>query len=473
MLGLFYFAFFIIFSLALIIANIYCFKTKKYLYLFIPCMLFLPEYYGISINDSLPLITVSRIMFLIFFVYSFINRRRDINFSNIYIKQLPTHYYLLGGYFFFRILSNLFHVSNDTASIKTIFLIVFEQLVLLIAIYWLSPTKEEILTLIKTIVMTATVFYVIGIIESMAFIRPFDALYTVNRHVMNEHYIRLGLLRSTTTLGLPGMYGNMCILTLALTLYLYTLNQSKRYIFSMALCILAIIHSGSRSNYLYLIVIISTYFLFIIFDKNKRKHFIKHMVLVVLSLTLFIGSACYSNEYYNYFYTGSAKSILNEFGCDFDLNANAPAGVDGYGGNGYTNKYTGGFNSRKVQFTGIIYTFGKNPLIGLGSDCLSKKEAKYRFGKQWIPCTAIDVGLVEIIMYEGILGLLGYICILSIFPLYILKEKIWSHLPDKILLLLPLSYLLTTLSTVNMTSFLFTILIIYMYIYPNNSKETN
>ena len=45
--------FFALFTLALIIANVYCFKSKIYLYLFVPCMLFLPGYYGIELSGPL------------------------------------------------------------------------------------------------------------------------------------------------------------------------------------------------------------------------------------------------------------------------------------------------------------------------------------------------------------------------------------------------------------------------------------
>ena len=100
------------FTLALHIANIYCFIKKKYLYLFIPCMLFLPDYYGGEISDSLPLLTASRTMFVIFFIYAWINRRRNLSFKNFRLKELPREYLFLAAYFVLRIVSNLYYVTT-------------------------------------------------------------------------------------------------------------------------------------------------------------------------------------------------------------------------------------------------------------------------------------------------------------------------------------------------------------------------
>ncbi len=114
-----------LFSLALFIANIYCFKTKKYFYLFINCMLFLPDYYGFEFNDALPLLTVKRLMYLVFYVYVFINRKKDIKFRKLDIKAIPKVSYFLAGYFILRIFSNLYYVFTYSQPVKTIVFIIF------------------------------------------------------------------------------------------------------------------------------------------------------------------------------------------------------------------------------------------------------------------------------------------------------------------------------------------------------------
>ncbi|SFI20885.1 hypothetical protein SAMN04487830_13032 [Pseudobutyrivibrio sp. OR37] len=453
----------ITFSAALLAANIICFIKKKYLYLFVPCMLFLPEYYGVDLGNDFPIFTVARMMFIVFYLYAFINRRRSFTLKGRNIKSVPKEFLLIGGYFVFRIFSNLYYAGTYSQAVKTIFLIIFEQMLFLIAFYMLAPTKEEIDKLFLVIVRVATVFFIIGIFESVSFVRPFDSLYTVSRSVINEHYVRLGLLRATTTFGMPGLYANMCVLVLPIIIYIYNLYHKKRYLVSVWFCILALIHTGSRADFFYLPVIFLVYILVFIKDKQRLIPFIKHTAVILLSLLLFIGITCGGNPYFKYFYVGTGKSILNEVGFDFDLNEGAPEGVKGYGGNDKANGANqGGVGSRKVQLSGITYTLNTSPIFGLGSGALERKEVKYRVYDKWLSRPAIDVGIVEVVAYEGLLGLIGISLLLI--ALFMLARNNLTYL------MLGLVYLLTTLNTVNMYSFLLLFVAIFMMDYKERTS---
>lgn len=455
--------FLIIFSLGLLVANIICFARKKYLYLFIPCMLFLPGYYGIDFGDAFPILTVARMMFIVFYIYAFVNRRRDFVLTGLQIKSIPKEYVLLGGYFVFRIISNLRYLGTYSAATKAIFIIIFEQLLFLIAFYMLAPTKDEIDKLLIILVRVATVFFVIGIFESVTFVRPFDALYTVSREVINEHYVRLGLLRATTTFGMPGLYANMCVLVLPIIIYVYNMYHKKRYLASIWLCILALIHTGSRADYFYLPIIFGVYVLFLLKEKGKLILFIRNTAIIVVTLFLFIGTNCAGNPYFRYFYIGTGKSILNEVGFDFDLNEGAPEGIDGYGANDKAaGSIQGGTGSRKVQLTSIGYTLQKAPLFGFGAGALERKELKCYFAGEWRPYPAIDVGIVEAVTYEGILGLIGVT--LAIVSMFLLARG------NKARLMLGIAYLLTTLNTVNMYAFLFLFIVLFMNDYERRTS---
>ena len=455
--------FMIIFSLGLLVANIICFARKKYLYLFIPCMLFLPGYYGIDFGDAFPILTVTRMMFIVFYIYAFVNRRRSFALTGLQIKTIPKEYVLLGGYFVFRIISNLRYLGTYSEAAKAIFLIIFEQLLFLIAFYMLAPTKDEIDKLLIILVRVATVFFVIGIFESVTFVRPFDALYTVGKEVINEHYVRLGLLRATTTFGMPGLYANMCVLILPIIIYVYNMYHKKRYLASIWLCILALIHTGSRADYFYLPIIFGVYILFLFKEKGKLILFIRNTAIIVVTLFLFIGTNCAGNPYFRYFYIGTGKSILNEVGFDFDLNEGAPEGIDGYGANDKAaSSIQGGTGSRKVQLTSIGYTLQKAPLFGFGAGAIDRKELKCYFAGEWRPYPAIDVGIVEVVTYEGILGLIGVT--LAIVSMFLLARG------NKDRLILGIVYLLTTLNTVNMYAFLFLFIVLFMNDYERRTS---
>ena len=453
----------IIFSLGLLVANIICFARKKYLYLFIPCMLFLPGYYGIDFGDAFPILTVTRMMFIVFYIYAYVNRRRSFALTGLQIKSIPKEYLLIGGYFVFRIISNLRYLGTYSAAAKAIFIIIFEQLLFLIAFYMLAPKKDEIDKLLIILVRVATVFFVIGIFESVTFVRPFDALYTVSREVINEHYVRLGLLRATTTFGMPGLYANMCVLVLPIIIYVYNMYHKKRYLASIWLCILALIHTGSRADYFYLPIIFGLYVLFLFKEKGKLILFIRNTAIIVVTLFLFIGTNCAGNPYFRYFYIGTGKSILNEVGFDFDLNEGAPEGIDGYGANDKAaGSIQGGTGSRKVQLTSIGYTLQKAPLFGFGAGAIDRKELKCYFAGEWRPYPAIDVGIVEAVTYEGILGLIGVT--LAIVSMFLLARG------NKDRLILGIVYLLTTLNTVNMYAFLFLFIVLFMNDYERRTS---
>ena len=423
-------------------------------------MLFLPEYYGIEFSYSLPVLTVARIMFVVLFIYAILNRRRPLSLKGIHIKTLPLQYKLLTGYFLFRIVSNIYYLTTYSSAIKTIFEIVFEQFFLLYAIYLLAPTKEEINTLIKAVVWVSCFMFIIGIFESLTSIRPFDALFTVTRPMANQHFIRLGLMRSTTTMGLCVLYGNMCLLIFPLIVYLYNTTGQRRYLSVVFFDILATIHSGSRADLLFFFVIVFFYFIIIVCKSKKyREFFINTLAIIgVLILTMTTLSLC--SDKYRYYYTGTIKSTLNEIGFDFDLTQGMPEGVDGFGSND-----DNGTASRTVQFTGMAYVASINPIFGLGSQPLSREAVYYYSDGKWHIAKAFDVGIVEVFCSEGLIGIIAHLLLYISLLLPLIKKRGIKNMPlcYRYSLLSILTYLVCMLCTANMYYFLF------LYVILNNS----
>lgn len=452
--------FLIIFSIALLVANIYCFAAKKYTYLFFPCMLFLPEYYGLELSGTLPVITVSRVMFIIFYVYSFINRKRNISIKNS-IQELPKTYLFLLGYFIFRITSNIYYIATYSQAITTIFSLVFEQFGLLIAIYLLQPDHEETVKIIKSVVYSSAALFIIGIFESYSRIRPFDELYTVNRSMLNDHYVRLGLYRATTTLGLPVLYGNMCILVLPLILYLYRNSKERRYLFILLLDFFATVHSGSRSDIMFFIAIIVLYFVTQLIFKNDVVLFLKNTVIICIVALVIMTTLSLSNQHSRYFYEGTTKSVLNEFGFSFDIEESAPEGTEGFG----TNKH--GVTSRTFQLTGIQYALDKNPVFGLGTGALSNGQVYYNTEYGWLVYYTYDMGIVEVLISEGILGFLGYLSLFIFLGIIVFQgfPKLRAYPHEAAITITPFVYLLSTLSTANMNGFLIFIVLMCILLF--------
>jgi hypothetical protein len=427
-------------------------------------MLFLPDYYGIELSESFPILTVTRMMLVVFCIYALVNRKKPLIPKNIHISQIPKRYYLLAGYFILRILSNLYYVGVHNQALKVIISIIFEQLFFLYSIYLLSLSKAEIDRLLIVIVWVSAMFYVIGIFESLTYIRPFDSLYTVSRYILNEKYIRLGFLRSTTTFGIPGIFANMCTLSFPIILFVYNMTKKKRYLTICFYNILSTIHSGCRSNIFFFIAIFVFYLVYVLYNKADKISFLKNATIIILSLTITISTLCMINPLYRYFYFGSGKALLNEIGFDFDLDEGAPDGVLGYGPNsGRGFAYSGGVNSRKLQLSGIPYALNYNFLFGLGSGALDRDEVKYLYINTWIDCKTIDLGIVEVIIYEGFLGAISFLMLFIFLFIQAYRMKNVSPLYRRLFQLMIVSYLLSSLSTVNMMHYLmlFTFLILF------------
>lgn len=454
-------------TIFIIVATIRSFKNKKFINVFIPCILFLPDYYGIDINDKLPVISVSRILYVVFFLYVYKNKRKPILFSLNDIKTASKKYYFLAAFFIIRIISNLYYVPVHTASIKAIAYIVFEVMFLIYGLYLLSPTKEELIDVAKYVVYVSGFLFFIGVFESLSGIRPLDSLYTVRREIFNDHYIRLGLLRATTTLCIPNYFGNICLVVFPLICYLHRLTEYKRYVVIGCLDLLALIHVGSRSTIIFYIGILFLYVLFTVIEKKHVKSTIRAIVIAGAMALAWILLACAVDENAEYYYVGTGKSLLNVVGFDYDLSSNAPKNSGGYGLNESTATY-----SRLYQFSGAKYALEKNPLFGLGAGCVEREEFICTWQNHTAANKSVDSALVEVIIYEGLLGVVAYILLFVFFVLSCIRKQInpIRNYEDRVLFLILLSYTITLSVTTTMPK-LFG-LIIFLFAYDvHNSQE--
>ncbi|MDC7280513.1 O-antigen ligase family protein [Butyrivibrio fibrisolvens] len=307
----------------------------------------------------------------------------------------------------------------------------------------LSPTKEEYITLLKSVVWTSNILFLVGIFESITFIKPFDILYTVSRGIINESQVKFGLLRATTTMLMPIIYGNVCVLLFPLILYVYEITRKKIYIVSSVLCFLAIIHSGCRSSVLYFIAILGIYFILIIKKRDRRIQFSKTLTVVIIC---FLVIYTFLPTNLHFYYSATAKSVLNEVGFNFDVNEGAP-------NESMKISMTGrGSTPRIVQLSGIYYTALHHPIFGFGAGAQNRDDLKYYFYQKWQTIHTFDNGLVEIFCSEGIIGTLALASLLIFITLNLHKRKFY--------LLSFIAYLLTTISTINLFTFLFFIIAI-------------
>jgi len=425
-----------------IVYSIYC---KTYEYLFVSIYTLLPDYFSFEINEHLPLFSVSRIMLLILLCYTLLRpqtRKALCNYRTFFVPfSLPSK--LVIGYVVMRIISNLYYVTTYNSSVKSILSVLFEEGMMLLLLGVQFSTYEKIERAIRSIITVSGFVFALAIYESISRFNVGSLFYLAQRHLLDEYYIRLGLLRADLTFGLPSFFATYCVVMVPLILYLYEKNYEKRYLLILTLDVFAVIHTGSRAQLLFLGFMVILMFLFQ--KKESKLHYVKvYGQLIAISLCIVILLSAVSSHL-RYFYIGTGKSLLNEVGFHFDLDEDAPTGVAGFGDN------QKGTSSRLWQLSGITYTLNKNPLFGLGAKAQNRGDVHYLYkpGK-WVPAYTYDVAYVGIICDGGLTGLAAFCMLYLAAFLFLFKN---TNKLSKALLFALLSYLLCLLSIGTMDHF--------------------
>jgi len=377
----------------------------------------LPDYFSLEINSSLPLIQASRIMLVILFFYVMhhVKVKTAVSLCAQLLKPTTPANMLIALYFLLRIVSNLYYIFTYGTAVKTIFSICFEELMLMLLFCIQFTTQTQIERAIKGLVNLSGVLFALGIFESISRIDLGHYLYTADRALLNEYFIRLGLLRTDLTFGLPSFYATYCVMLVPFILYIYEKTFQKRYLVILTLDVFAVIHAGSRAQLLILGVLIVVTWL--LQHKDMKIHYLKiygKLLLISCGILLVLSL---SSSHLRYYYTGTAKSLLNTVGFEFDLNEGAPEGVTGYGSN------TDGTYSRIAQFSGIPYALHINPLFGLGAGAQNRGDVMYLWKGTWKNSNKYDVAYVAMIMDGGLIGFAGFMLLYASSFLLIWKNR--------------------------------------------------
>lgn len=378
--------------------SIYFFRKKKFEYWFCSIYMLLPDYFALEINESLPLISADRIMILLFFLYVIINYR------HLAFQKIITNHKIsipLSIYFICRLATNLRYVTTYGSSAKAILALCFEQLFLLVLLVTVFHSREKIERAFVFMSNASGIVFLFGIFESITGRNVAYYLYTASRKLLFADYHRLGLRRSTFTLGIPSFFGTYCVLMLPILLHVYRKTKEKKYFVILILQFFALLHCGSRAP-----LFVYFFILFLSLLEKERKTYLKQYVSFLgISLALIVALS-FVSEHLRYYYTGTAKSLLNVVGFEFDLNEGAPKDTAGFGSN------EDGSYSRLAQFSGIPYVLSKEPVFGFGYGAQNRDDVQYFYMGRWRILHTYDVGYVAITMDEGLLGVAGYLALL-------------------------------------------------------------
>jgi len=437
------------FSVALAVLCAYSIFKKSFLPFFFSVLLFLPDYYGFEISPKFPIVSVKRLIILIFYLYVFINYHNNIKSFFKRFKFSAVNLFLC-LYFLLRIVSNLYYVATYGQAIKTIMLLIFEQALLLLAINIIPITSDDCLHLLKSIIYTSAFIFVLGLVESFSGVRITDFLYTVDRFLLNDHFFRLGMLRSTVTFGLPNFYGNFCALVMPLIIYLYDVTKGKQFLIIAFLDVLACIHSGSRSSLFVLFVLSLLFFILYKKDNCRLLEYFKHFLIINFVIIFFAIVLSLISSRFALYYAGTGASLLKAVGIDINLGSLSESINDNYGEN------IRGAHSRLIQLSGIEYVTKINPLFGLGSGAQNRGDIKYFTYNKWQRFYTYDVGYVGIYADEGLLGVLAFLSLFAGLSLLLLHKNGLHKMKNAnpYLSIGLICYLLCLLSTTNLYPFL-------------------
>lgn len=426
--------------------------NKKFILFFMAFYPILPDYFSIELGGGLPLLKASRILLLILlFCICFQNKK--IKLIGKRLKSVGLYWPLI-IYFAARILANGYYVPSLSAAINTGFTVIVEQLLLVVLIYQVVQSQEDVYLCVKTIVDASGIIAVISIINVLIGSNLFYSLNTVSRNVLMVSTVRMGIIRAEATFGHPVYYAMYCALIIPLALYMWQ-NERKRWNGCvLGLNIVAAFLTESRGTIVVLFALLLV-FILITDKKTRNKIFGAGCVIVCLAFVVSVTVPTVSQQFINII-----KSVIIAFGDSGET-------IENFGGNSST-----GLSSRMIQLSGITWMLMHNAIFGLGASCHTRGKLSYLINGMWSVRYTIDNGYVAYFVEEGLLG--GLACF-SLF--YSVLKSSWKRATFKNsknlnnnFFLCFVSYVVVMLSVADVSQLLWVIIALYV-IYNTKMQE--
>ena len=217
------------------------FRQKKwYLYLLFAFIGVLPEQFSFKLHESLPLLTVTRILIIIVVGFWMYDKWKTKKF------QIPVSLIL---YFAVNLIISLINLRYGSQEIKRIFLLIFERVLLVIMIADMIHDKEEFNRCIDFAIMGCTALAVIGIIQTTFDYDISTVLHLVKTPTSIQLAKRMGLIRAFGTYNAIS-FGCYCAFMSLLILYRLYNTKSIWHHIAFSLTLAALICTFTRSAWL-------------------------------------------------------------------------------------------------------------------------------------------------------------------------------------------------------------------------------
>lgn len=377
----------------------WAFQHKKwYLYLTFALYGILPDACAFEISTSLPLITVSRILIVILMIAVLSKKGRGISLS------LPK---TIVVYIISNIIISCVNLSYGIKEVNWIFILIFEQFLLVVLVYNLIDTGAEFYKCLDFMIAGCIVLAVIGVLQSIFDYDVATVLNWVTPRGVVKIENRMGMTRAYATFNALS-YGCYCSFMSLLIWHRYEISKKHIYIVAFLINFLALLFTMSRSSLLSFGIIISV----LILHKKKKfvMPFFRYIPLCLIGIIFIL--LIYPSILHAL--SETIKSIFNTLGLNFELSSE-------FGSNAFNGSY-----SRMRQWSVIIPMLMEGAfLFGYGYNGFENGLAHYYNFKlnQWHVAKELDVGFVAFLISSGLIGLISYIWLLIYIFITALKKE--------------------------------------------------
>ena len=406
--------------IVLLVILLYLLGNKNAFYISMFLYLLVPDYCAMSLGDSLPTLTLSRMILVVVTIFTIIREKGKIKFKILNKSGIKLYLALL---FFVETALVVSHF-NISAQIKDYLGFILENILFLIVFINNIDEEEKLEKMLKYFVVLTGVVSVFSIIEPFTGVNFARFLNTgANTEIIDSSYERLNVIRATFSLGHPICLAVFLSALVPIIIYFINLNRdNKLYKIVLLLDILATILTVSRGPIMIMFVV-----LFYMFIKMKNKEKNKYIMFIFIAIILLLVAILVSSQIRDL--VGNLLiSITNELGItDVD--------VQNLG-----NK--NGTESRLVQWTAVPFVLKKNAIFGGGADYIHREKAYFTFdgGKLWY-LSSVDCEYLSIVLNKGLLGIFGWL----IFYYGVIKNNSKIKLNDERLKYLKYSYIVMLL----------------------------
>lgn len=386
-------AVFLFVGLLLLLSN-----KEKFLTYFFFLYPILPEYFAVSVSDSLPLFTASRLLFLMLLVV-YLLKKKKISYGILKIEGLWNPFLLLIVGYTVLLVAHLSFYSI----LKTYLNFWIEDVLFILVLTDCLKDESTWKKCCTALLCGGLVVFIGGISEPIVGSNYISEILNTNvrTNILMSAYERYNTLRASFTFGHAICLGVYCVSLLPMIVG--RVGKKSRYLYLFALCLGCLLMTISRWP-------ITVGFIIIVWrittvDKKTRNRF----VIPMLAFFLIVGIVLPFFPKLSASIMTPVYSTLNAFGANFDI-----AG---------TTKNADPLLGRLSQLQMIAQTWEKTPLFGFGSADFDTMGLTIHSTGGIYKVISIDN---EYLNWFVSYGLIGFICFLNWYRAIIfgLKKKL-------------------------------------------------